>query len=98
MSDAIETVAMKIAVEMEIHAALGTKTNAKAKVILPYLRAYGDQREREALERSAKMIAEEREIAQRRFGSRHDKPCRRLKILTCALWECQQANECQHGA
>ena len=49
-------------------------------------------------EPEAKMTAEEREIAQRRFGSRHDKPCRRPTILTCALWDCQQANECQHGA
>ena len=50
------------------------------------------------VEREVKIAAEECEIAQRRFGSRHDKPCRRLTILTCALWECQQANECQHGA
>jgi hypothetical protein len=33
----------------------------------------------------------------RRFGREHDKPCRRPEVLTCALCECQRANECQDG-
>lgn len=35
-------------------------------------------------------------ILARRFGRDHDKPCRRSKVLTCALWECQRANQCQN--
>jgi hypothetical protein len=35
------------------------------------------------------------EIMWRRFGSEHDKPCKRPTVLTCAMWECQQANECR---
>ena len=35
-------------------------------------------------------------IVARRFGSRHEKPCARPDILTCALWECQSINRCQH--
>jgi hypothetical protein len=31
----------------------------------------------------------------RRFGRQHDKPCKRPNILTCAMWECQQADECR---
>ena len=34
-------------------------------------------------------------IVWRRFGRNHDKPCKRPDILTCALWECQKANECR---
>ena len=36
-------------------------------------------------------------ISSRRFGESHEKPCKRPTVLTCALWECQHANECQHG-
>jgi hypothetical protein len=34
-------------------------------------------------------------IVHRRFGRDHSKPCNRPNVLTCALWECQRANECQ---
>ncbi len=37
-----------------------------------------------------------REIVKRRFGSAHDKPCKQPTTITCALWRCQYANECQH--
>jgi hypothetical protein len=35
------------------------------------------------------------EIVWRRFGSSHEKPCKRPSTITCAMWECQKANECQ---
>jgi hypothetical protein len=35
-------------------------------------------------------------IVWRRFGRDHDKPCRRPEMLTCAMWKCQRANQCQH--
>jgi hypothetical protein len=35
------------------------------------------------------------EISRRRFGSDHEKPCKRPSIMTCAMWECQHANQCQ---
>ncbi len=38
------------------------------------------------------------EIAWRRFGRDHAKPCKNPDTLTCALWECQKANECQADA
>lgn len=34
-------------------------------------------------------------ILARRLGSRHEKPCKRPEVLTCAQWECQKANRCQ---
>lgn len=37
------------------------------------------------------------EITSRRFGSLHEQPCKQGNVLTCALWECQKANECQYG-
>jgi len=37
------------------------------------------------------------EIVKRRFGSRHDKPCARPEVLTCAMPECQLANRCRHN-
>lgn len=40
-------------------------------------------------------MTDEGEAFWRRFGSRHDKPCKRQSVLTCALWQCQQANQCQ---
>lgn len=39
----------------------------------------------------------ERAWAWRRFGSAHDKPCKNPSVVTCAMWECQQANECRLG-
>lgn len=38
-----------------------------------------------------------RDIIKRRFGPEHEKPCKNPSTATCALWECQKANECQHG-
>lgn len=35
------------------------------------------------------------EVFGRRFGSRHDKPCKDPNVTTCTLYECQTANECQ---
>lgn len=35
------------------------------------------------------------EAVWRRFGSRHENPCKRPEVLTCAMWECQYANQCQ---
>ncbi|QFT31833.1 hypothetical protein FIV00_15175 [Labrenzia sp. THAF82] len=35
------------------------------------------------------------EVVWRRFGRRHEKPCLRPEVLTCALWECQKAGCCQ---
>jgi hypothetical protein len=35
------------------------------------------------------------EIVGRRFGSDHEKPCAEPEIRTCALWNCQIANQCQ---
>lgn len=40
--------------------------------------------------------AEISNIWRRRFGSDHVWPCRRPGVTTCALWECQKADECQH--
>lgn len=37
-----------------------------------------------------------REIIKRRFGPDHDRPCNKPTTLTCAMWDCQAANECQH--
>lgn len=37
------------------------------------------------------------EVVRRHFGRNHDKPCKRPSVLTCALWECQKANECRWG-
>jgi hypothetical protein len=34
-------------------------------------------------------------IVMRRFGRNHEKACNRPDVLTCALLECQSANECQ---
>lgn len=34
-------------------------------------------------------------IVHRRFGRAHENPCRRPTIITCALWECQSANDCR---
>ena len=33
----------------------------------------------------------------RRFGRDHDKPCKQPTVLTCAMPECQLADECQYG-
>ena len=38
-----------------------------------------------------------RAIVNRRFGSRHDKPCVFPTVVTCAAWECQKLNRCQHA-
>jgi hypothetical protein len=35
-------------------------------------------------------------IVARRFGSRHERPCKNPNMLTCAAAECQYANACQH--
>jgi hypothetical protein len=32
----------------------------------------------------------------RRFGRDHEKPCRDPSVLTCAMPECQYANQCQN--
>ena len=40
-------------------------------------------------------MSTEADIVKRRFGSRHEKPCSRPSVLTCALWECQKAGECR---
>lgn len=37
----------------------------------------------------------EPEFVWRRFGREHEKPCKRPTIITCAMWECQYANECR---
>jgi len=34
-------------------------------------------------------------IYMRRFGKLHDKPCKRACVLTCAMPECQYADECR---
>ena len=34
-------------------------------------------------------------IVKRRFGKLHEKPCKRPSVLTCAMPECQYANECR---
>ena len=39
--------------------------------------------------------APDSEVIWRRFGSEHEKPCKRLGVTTCAMWECQKANQCQ---
>jgi hypothetical protein len=39
--------------------------------------------------------AERDERIWRRFGSNHEKPCKRPECATCAMWECQMADECQ---
>lgn len=36
------------------------------------------------------------DIALRRFGRDHERPCKRPEILTCARSQCQQANACQN--
>ena len=36
------------------------------------------------------------EIVQRRFGIEHEKPCIDPNAIECALYACQEANECQH--
>ena len=38
---------------------------------------------------------EECQIVRRRFGSEHGDPCERKGVLTCAMWQCQVAGECQ---
>jgi hypothetical protein len=38
---------------------------------------------------------DERAIARRRFGREHGDPCIEPRTMTCALWECQIAGECQ---
>lgn len=38
------------------------------------------------------------DIVRRRFGRNHDKPCNKPDVLTCALWECQNADQCQWKA
>ena len=43
----------------------------------------------------ASWFGRESEIAARRFGSDHDKPCKRAGVLTCAMWKCQEADCCQ---
>jgi hypothetical protein len=50
---------------------------------------------KKAFEKIAAGLNEAVEIARRRFGSDHDKTCKRPEVRTCALWECQIANECQ---
>lgn len=37
------------------------------------------------------------EIVRRRFGRDHAAPCKRPDVLTCALSQCQHANECRYG-
>ncbi len=37
----------------------------------------------------------ESSIARRRFGNRHDEPCRGCGVMTCSLWRCQVAGYCQ---
>lgn len=37
------------------------------------------------------------EIARRRFGRDHDKPCERPETLTCAMWACQVRDRCVHA-
>lgn len=34
------------------------------------------------------------EVVWRRFGPKHEKPCNRPGVTTCALWDCQHANRC----
>lgn len=38
---------------------------------------------------------ETNEVISRRFGRDHEKPCKRPNVLTCAMWKCQSAGECQ---
>lgn len=35
------------------------------------------------------------EIVARRFGRDHERKCNSPVVLTCAMWECQVANECR---
>jgi hypothetical protein len=44
---------------------------------------------------SMEMATETSEIVSRRFGRDHEKPCKRPDVLTCAMWPCQSAGECQ---
>lgn len=37
------------------------------------------------------------ELVKRRFGPGFEKPCKRHNVVSCARWQCQQANECQDG-
>lgn len=41
---------------------------------------------------------QETEIARRRFGRDHGDPCIKADCITCALWQCQVAGECQWNA
>ena len=35
------------------------------------------------------------EMVTRRFGRTHERPCKNPRTLTCAMPECQYANECR---
>ncbi len=43
---------------------------------------------------STQSAAAAEDIARRRFGRDHDRPCKIDSVLTCAFSECQEANKC----
>jgi hypothetical protein len=34
-------------------------------------------------------------VIRRKFGRLHETPCADPNVLTCSLWQCQQANRCK---